>query len=138
VTSAHGEFLMWGMWANWTAHNFALQVLATTGLVGALLLALGLSLPLARAWTRRSHSSWNRRLWYLILLFGAWYFVWGLFNESWLGPLEPESVLFFAVLGLAAGAPQRHSAYAGSASELEATGWVRGAPRRMGWGLDSP
>jgi O-antigen ligase len=134
VTSPRGEFFMWGLWANWTAHSVPLQALVSTGLVGAVLLALGLGLPFARAWTQRSHSPWNTRLWYLILLLGAWYFVWGLFNESWLGSIQPESVVFFIVLGLAAGTTHRRSAHAGSASETEAAACVQQIPHRMALG----
>ena len=39
----------------------------------------------------------------LTLGVAAWYFGWGVFNSSVLGPLQPESVVFFCVLGLACG-----------------------------------
>lgn len=103
VTSPRGELFVWGVWLNWTAHNVFLQLLATTGLVGAMLLGCGLCVPLTQTLRWRATSQHHRRLARLILVLVVWYFVWGLFNESWLGPIEPESVIFWAMLGLAVG-----------------------------------
>jgi hypothetical protein len=40
----------------------------------------------------------------MILVFIAvWYTAWGLLNESFVGPLMPESVVFAAIIGVGAG-----------------------------------
>jgi len=88
---------------NRTAHNLFLQVLVSTGVVGLLLFLWGMIRPL-RAWLRHSPpGDSGRRLRIFLLLVGGWYVGSGLFGESFLGPLLPESVVFFSLLGLALG-----------------------------------
>jgi O-antigen ligase len=102
VTSERGELYVWHTWANWTAHNMGLQVLASTGLVGGLLFVAGVATPMVRAWRRRHASPYNRRALWMLGFLIFWFFVWGMANESWLGPVEPESIVFFTTLGFAA------------------------------------
>ncbi|MBC8871106.1 MAG: O-antigen ligase family protein [Planctomycetes bacterium] len=103
VSSRTGEIYVWYRWTNWTAHNLWLQALVSTGLVGAGLLACGLGFPFLRLLgTRRAEPHIGKVL-SLVLFVVGWYFVWGLFNASFLGPIEPESVAFFTILGIAIG-----------------------------------
>jgi len=102
VSSASGEIYVWYEWANWTAHNVTLQTLVTTGLVGTVLLACGVGFPSFRLLRSRWADPHTGNVFRLVLIVGAWFIVWGLFNASFLGPIEPESVVFFATLGLAA------------------------------------
>ena len=43
VTSRTGELYVWWEWGNWTAHNWFLQLLVTTGVIGVLLHFAGLA-----------------------------------------------------------------------------------------------
>jgi O-antigen ligase len=110
VSSARGELHVWGNWANWTAHNVVLQTLVSTGVVGAVLLAWAVGTPLVRMLRSPRVTRHHQKIAWLLGLIAVWYVIWGLFNESIVGPMTPESVLFFALLGLAAGhaAPALH------------------------------
>jgi O-antigen ligase len=103
VCSSTGELYVWYYWGNWTAHNFWLQVLVSTGLVGCCcmiwaLIQMAISLLLA---VLRGHCEWQ---------FGAmigavmiWQIGWGINNESFAGPVQPECVVYLVLLGLVAG-----------------------------------
>ncbi len=103
VSSAGGELYIWYTWANWTAHNLILQALVSTGMVGTALFLLALFVPFCLLWRCRNINSHTRQMSRLAVLVMAWYSGWGLFSSSFLGPIEPESVVFFTVLGLAVG-----------------------------------
>lgn len=101
VTSHTGEIYVWGYWANWTAHNVWLQLLASCGLVGTGLLASGLLLVMLNLiGPLTSPQSKDRRAVLFSLTLCVWYGTWGLLNESFMGPLQPESVVFSIVLGI--------------------------------------
>jgi O-antigen ligase len=103
VSSETGQLKVWYLWSNWTAHNFWLQVLVSTGVIGAALLAwavIGYAIRLASAGARGIGA---RRLAFLGAAVLVWQTAWGLTNESFVGPLQPESIVFFEVLGLVAG-----------------------------------
>ena len=103
VSSAKGEIYVWYLRANWTAHNFWLQLLVSTGIFGAALMVwsqAGLALPMLRNVLRRD-VDW--KLGVLVAAVIAWQFGWGLNNESFAGPLQPESVVWFVILGIAVG-----------------------------------
>ncbi len=100
VTSAKGRILVWGEWGNWTAHNNLLQILVTTGLVGASLLLGGLLVLLLRVYARRSVDS---RAGTFIALMVTWYLIWGLLNSSFIGPMMPESLYFSVLVGMCLG-----------------------------------
>ncbi len=103
VTSSTGSVTVWYESGNWTAHNLWLQALATTGVVGAALLLWGLVVPL-RAITRSARTDVEcKKVAYFVGLFTFWYFVWGLFDSAFLGPLEAVSVVVFVVLGVGVG-----------------------------------
>ena len=44
------------------------------------------------------------RLAVFLTVIGLWYMGWGQLCESFMGPVQPEAVVFFTVLGLAIGA----------------------------------
>lgn len=104
VTSSSGELFVWYQWGNWTAHNVYLQLLATTGIIGTVVLGCGV---LRLGYLLVSPPSGGRVDWQtkaFLSMVVAWYFFWGMLNESIAGPLQPESVIFYACVGIAAGA----------------------------------
>jgi O-antigen ligase len=104
VTSAKGESYMWYSTKNWTAHNIVLQALVTTGIVGFTFLLVGLAVP--AFFFFRAKPSWGGlvRLKPFMAIIILWYCFWGTLNESFLGPLQPESVIFFTMFGVMVGA----------------------------------
>ena len=103
VTSKHGEIDVWSGPANRTAHNVLLQVLASTGVIGAILFFWGLIKPAAACSKFMLSDPSGRRLAAFLGVLGIWYFGWGMFCESFMGPVQPESVVFFTLLGMAIG-----------------------------------
>ena len=53
--------------------------------------------------SRMSIRFWISRLLAFSVTCGLWYLGWGLVNESVAGPMAPESVVFYVVLGLLVG-----------------------------------
>lgn len=104
VTAESGELDVWyGGPAQLTAHNILLQVLVSTGLVGLTLFLAGFLWPLARvAKALRSEEDFHL-LGQFLLLFALWYLGWGQLSSSFMGAIQPESVVFFALFGLALG-----------------------------------
>jgi O-antigen ligase len=101
--------------ANRTAHNAFLQVLVSTGVVGMALFAWGLARVVGRGVRGLARHSEHRRLRALLALVSVYFVVAGLLGESFMGPVQPESVAFFTLLGLllggsAARAPDRPAA----------------------------
>lgn len=103
VSSATGEVYVWLLWANWTAHNFWMQTLVSTGVIGATLLVWAFISYVRQMLHARTDGAGLKRF----ALLGAgvlvWQAIWGLANESFVGPLQPESVIYFTVLGLLIG-----------------------------------
>jgi O-antigen ligase len=94
---------VWGAQRWQTAHNIYLHVLSGTGLMGFFLLAWALFFvlsPLARCLKAGTHV---RRVALFVFLLVAWYLALGFFELSFGGPIDPEVVLFFLILGVAAG-----------------------------------
>ena len=101
VTSRTGRIFVWGEWGNWTAHNLILQVLVTTGIMGAAMLFVGIGNVAVRVILKiGSANKAHSRLALFLFVIGIWYLGWGVLNESFLGPLSPESVIFALCLGL--------------------------------------
>lgn len=103
VTSETGELEVWYEWENWTAHNLILQVLVTTGLVGLVLLTCGFLNPAWLVIRRIAGGRGDRKMAYFLLAVGCWYFLRGLLTTSFMGPVQPESVVFFTALGVGVG-----------------------------------
>jgi len=100
VSSEAGEIKVWYLWANWTAHNFWLQVLVGTGIIGAAMLAWALLSYAFRLLRSRHKGVALHRFVVLGIAILLWQIMWGLTNESFVGPLQAESIVFFTVLGV--------------------------------------
>jgi len=98
-----GTMYVWGAERWQTAHNIYLHVLTGTGLMGYALLIWALLYVLQPAWIYVRRTGPERKLAVFILLLVAWYLCLGCFELSFAGPVDPEVVLFFIVLGLSAG-----------------------------------
>lgn len=123
MTSRTGRILVWDEWGNWTAHNIYLQLLATLGVVGAGLFLLGIANIVVRIVLRiGSPDNSVHRLAVYLLAVCTWFAGWSLLNESVLGPLQPESVVFAVTLGLAAAISINSSMPAGS--ETNSPDWM--------------
>ncbi|PHS17456.1 MAG: hypothetical protein COA78_03155 [Blastopirellula sp.] len=103
VSSASGSLEVWYEYGNWTAHNLMLQVLVSTGAIGAVLLVWALCRILKTFISTLSIDSQHNAVIYFLFILGTWFFLWSLMNESFMGPLQPESVVFFTMLGLGIG-----------------------------------
>ncbi len=103
VSSKAGFLKVWNLEGNWTAHNMWLQVLVSTGLVGAVLVTWGLLRPLPLLARGLLSDPGDRRLAFLLFLLTCWYLGWGLLCPSFLGHVTPLSVIFYSSLGLAIG-----------------------------------
>ena len=103
VTSWNGLLNVWSGPANRTAHNILLQVLVSTGIVGTLLFLWGMFRPLTLLLPSFARSHSQRAVVLFALPMGLWYFGWGQLCESFMGPVQPESVVFYSVLGLIVG-----------------------------------
>ena len=103
VTSSTGELFVWNEWGNWTAHNVFLQLLVTSGIIGTAILGWGVFRLgyLVLSGTCSGRVDWRTTA--FLFTVAVWYLGWGLLNESIAGPLQPESVTFFACVGIAAG-----------------------------------
>jgi O-antigen ligase len=103
VTSKTGEIDIWDGPSNHTAHNVLLQVLVTTGAIGTVLFLWGLFQPLVIYGNSLPGVDRRWKLATFLGVLGIWYFGWGQLCASFMGPVRPESVVFFALLGLALG-----------------------------------
>jgi len=104
VSSAKGELVVWYsddelLPVNWTAHNVWLQALVSTGLIGLMLFIAGVTPPFLWIGAKRLWGyQWTMTDKFTGMLV-VWYFFWSLLNESILGPVQPECVVFFVIFG---------------------------------------
>ena len=101
VTSRRGELMVWFHRSNHLAHNMALQSLVTVGVVGTLIFAValfGIARRTAVLWG--SADRFDRRRGRTMATVGCWYAGWSLLAASFLGPVRPESLVFFVMVGL--------------------------------------
>lgn len=101
LTTRSGWVYVWNVPGVRTAHNFGLQVLASTGIIGAALFLWALGRPVLAAAGALRGPGEALRLRAFLLLLALWYFGWGQMCESFTGPVQPESVVFYCLLGLA-------------------------------------
>lgn len=107
ITSRTGELLVWNILANHPAHNVALQVLSSTGLIGLILFLGGLVQIASRSLRLLSADLFGQRMGALAALMTLWYLGWSLGCASFMGPLRSESVVFFTLVGLCLGERNR-------------------------------
>ena len=117
ITSETGEIDVWSGPANRPAHNILLQALVSSGVVGTVLLIWGLLRPARLLPYALGAPAHVKALAALSLLIGLWFLGWGQLSESFLGPVRPESVVWFVTIGLvvgnlAAAGQRRHDAEA--------------------------
>jgi O-antigen ligase len=103
VSSATGELDVWSGPANRTAHNLVLQALVSTGVVGAGLLLWGLGRPARFVPLALRGGEHARSVAALALLVTLWFLGWTQLSESFLGPVRPESVVWFVTVGIVVG-----------------------------------
>lgn len=100
MCSSTGFLEVWGDTTRETAHNVILQVLVSTGLIGATLLAWAMCRIGASVCGKLRRAATLRRTASLACLLSCWFFGWGMGCETFLGPVQPESVVFFIMVGL--------------------------------------
>ena len=103
VTSKIGSIDIWDGPANHTAHNLILQILVSTGVVGTGLFLWGLTTSVRQVWRGPRYDAERSERSAVLALAGVWYLGWSLLNASFMGPIQPESVVFFGLLGIAVG-----------------------------------
>lgn len=108
VTSATGTMKVWNSENNMTAHNFLLQILVTSGIVGIVLFALAMLCPMIRIWFDLVQMRGSTSYAAFCGILGCWYVGWGVMNSSIAGPTQPESVIFFTLLGMGVGLVAAH------------------------------
>lgn len=107
MTSRTGSLYVWNHFANHTAHNVYLQVLAGTGLIGLSLLLVGLGVIAFRSLRLFGADRFANHLGWSLVFCAAWYLGWSLGCSSFMGPLRYESVVFFTLVGIAVGQTNR-------------------------------
>jgi O-antigen ligase len=102
VISSTGLLNVWGKTQWLTAHNLILHVLTGTGILGLLLFCAGfVSLCYAPCMRWMRWGPRAARSEYAALLCLAWSLIVGLFEVSFLGPIDPINVSLFCLLGMA-------------------------------------
>lgn len=103
VTSSSGSLNVWNESHNYTAHNLALQILVSTGGVGFVIFSLSLLQVIVSTSVLRLGDPVQRRVWIIAFVFAVWFVGWSQLADAFLGPIRPESILFFSVMGIAIG-----------------------------------
>ncbi|WP_372896856.1 O-antigen ligase family protein [Stieleria sp.] len=103
ITSEEGRLEVWSLKTNHTAHNIYLQVLVSTGVIGLLffLVAIGNLVVKFSRLVQGDRSMQNLAT--TLAVVAIWYFGWSLLCVSFMGPVRSESVVFFALIGIAMG-----------------------------------
>jgi hypothetical protein len=103
VVSRRGNLDVWGEDQDQTAHNLGLQVLVSTGLLGAVLFFWGLWRPLAPIRRALREGPDKKKIAIFILMIVSFFFLSASMSSSFLGGITPAASVFFVALGLAAG-----------------------------------
>jgi O-antigen ligase len=101
VTSRVGWIDVWTGPMNRTGHNALVQIVVSTGLVGLGLFVWAVAKPVLLI-ARTSHPPAAPFVRFLLIV-GLWTLGWGQLGDSIAGPIQPDTVLFFSVLGLGLG-----------------------------------
>ena len=121
MTSSTGYLDVWGGRIMRDAHNFLLQVVASTGLVGLTIFAVA-SVAIAAHYRNLWRGDADARMWARIsLLLFIWYVGWGLGCTTFMGPLRPDSLAFYLLLGLGLAEAQRVMTSRSAQSQLTET-----------------
>jgi O-antigen ligase len=100
VTSETGAVEVWFIKTNHLAHNIFLQVMATTGLVGLAIFLGAMALLFFAVRKLARVEGIPRLVSQTSLVFAVWYFIWCQLADGFLGPVRPESLVFFVGCGL--------------------------------------
>ena len=103
ITSETGELMVWSGTQNYTAHNLILQILVSTGAVGLMIFGLAIFQITATLYDLRRGDVIQRRVFLILAISGLWYLGWAQLGISFMGPVRPESIYFFALLGIGLG-----------------------------------
>lgn len=101
MISSSGSMHVWRKEQYQTAHSLPLHILTGTGLIGALFFCWGFWAALGLTFKRLASFATIRRIDLLVLVIVTWFLIAGLFEISFLGPIEPAVVLFFSIVGVA-------------------------------------
>ena len=116
VTSREGKIFVWERKSNHDAHHLILQILVSTGIVGGLIFGWAfwrsgshwlISVLRRRAMKAPELGRENDLLWFVMLV-GLWYFGWSQTCVTFVGPIRPESVIFFTLFGILAAHAHDH------------------------------
>jgi len=115
VTSKTGSIRIWNKEGNVPAHNIWLQALVTTGIIGTVLFLSGIVGTCFATIVRLALRRESIRLAFLMAILMCFYLGWSLTSDSLLGPIQPETVVFYVMLGVAIGT----LSHAGRCPQLE-------------------
>jgi len=94
---------IWGKMKWHNPHNVYLHVLTGTGIIGGLILLWAFFRLLKPMLLNLHYRIEKRKKSIFVLIVISWFFVLGLYELSFLGPVGPVTVLFFVTLGIEAG-----------------------------------
>ncbi|KAA1261415.1 O-Antigen ligase [Rubripirellula obstinata] len=103
VTSETGSLVVWNTRHNHTAHNLMLQILVSTGAIGFIVFGFSLVQSGLVALMLRRGNLFQHRLFVMAMVASVWYFGWAQLGISFMGPVRPESIVFFSLLGIVVG-----------------------------------
>lgn len=103
MTSKTGKINLWGEYQDLTAHNLALQVLVSTGLIGGILLVWALWRPISQVRRAFYLNPYKKKVAIFFSIIILWSLGWSLVGNSFLSGITPTSLLFPIALGIAAG-----------------------------------
>jgi O-antigen ligase len=124
VSSSTGELDVWGTPVNHSAHNLALQVLMSTGIIGTVLFVWGLWRPIG-VFVRESRDRPEKQAAArFVALIGLWYLGGGILESCFMEGIQAGAIVFFVVagFGLANLLPEDGQAMERSPPDLEPEG----------------